>query len=78
MNPLKANFSQNQNVTRTFCIEKCKVELNNEHIVWCKYLNKDSDIKYKELLNGNLMDKIEVLRQAKENEKQRSEENNTL
>ena len=44
MNPLKANFSQNQNVTNTFCIEKCKVELNNEHIVWCQYLNKVSCI----------------------------------
>ena len=63
MNPLKANFSKNRNITGSFCIEKSSVELNNEHIVWCQYLNKDSEIKYEELLNGNLMDKIEVLKQ---------------
>ena len=58
MNPLKANFSQNRNITRTFCIEKCSVELNNEHLVWCQYLNKDSEYKYEDLLNGSLKDKI--------------------
>ena len=52
MNSLKANFSRNQNITETFCSEKCLVEMNNE--------------LFAELLNGNIMDTIEVLKQIKE------------
>ena len=52
--------------------------MNNEHLVWCDKLNKNSELKYSELLNGDLTEKIEILKQVKENESKRGQEKKAL
>ena len=41
-------------------------------------MNKDSGIRFENILNGTLVEQIEALQQVKSNEKQRMEEPETL
>ena len=52
-----------------FCLKKCWKELNNEHLVWCSFINEDSEHRYNDILNGDLQDKIMTLKQIQKNEK---------
>ena len=74
MNPLKLNFSRNNKREAEFCIEKCRKELNNEHLVWCNFINEESDYRYNDILNGNLQEKVGTLKQIQKNEEIRKEE----
>ena len=65
MNKIKANFSKNPNIEPSFCIEKCMVEMNNEHLVWCDKLNTNSELKYSELLNGDFTKKTRSFETSK-------------
>ena len=44
---IKQNFSKNKNIKIVFCVKKCNAELDNKHITWCEYMNKDT--KYKNI-----------------------------
>ena len=68
MNPLKSNFKRNNKMKKDVCITKCRTELNNEHLVWCKFINEESDYRYKDILNGNLQDKVQTFKQIQINE----------
>ena len=74
MNPLKTNFSRNKQMNPEFCIQVCKMEINNEHLTWCGHLNSESDLRYEQLLNGTLQEKRMALNQIESNEKRRREE----
>ena len=78
MNKIKANFSKNPSIEPSFCIEKCMVEMNNDHLVWCDQLNQNSELKFSEILNGDITEKIEGLKQVKENEEKRGQEKKAL
>ena len=78
MNMLKSNFTRNKSINSTFCINSCKKELNNEHLVYCKESNGNSSLRYENILNGSLQDKVETLNQVKLNEKKRNLEKETL
>ena len=78
MNILKSNFKRNNSIISTFCIKSCNKELDNEHIVYCKELNENSSLRYEDILNGSLQDKIEALNQVKQNEYNRNLEKETL
>ena len=45
-NHIKINFPKDKNMKIAYCIKKCNTELDNEHIVWCKNMNKEKDYKY--------------------------------
>ena len=45
--------------------------LNNEHIRWCPYWNESNGYKYSNILNGDLNEKLEALKQIKENTKKK-------
>ena len=70
MNPLKENFSRNEQIKETYCIKKCLQKLDNEHLTWCEKLNRKNDFKYSDLLNGNLIQKIKTLEQITSNGKE--------
>ena len=53
-------------------------ELDNEHLVVCKEINKQSELRFEHILNGSLELKVEALKQAKSNEEQRKKEGSTL
>ena len=78
MNPLKENFSRNEQIKETYCIKECQQKIDNEHLTWCDKLNRKNDFRYSHLLNGNLIQKIKTLEQITSNEKRRMEENSTL
>ena len=71
MNPLKTNFSRNNKMKPEFCIEKCGKIIDNEHLTWCESLNSVTDYKFSHLLNGNLKEKLNTLKQIKQNEERR-------
>ena len=74
MNKTRENFQRDTNMEEEFCIEKCNQVLNNEHITWCSYLNEINDYKYSHILNGDLNEKLEALKQIKENTRKRKED----
>ena len=74
MNQIRENCQRIKNIAKEFCIEKCNQVLNNEHITWCPYLNESNDYKYSHILNGDLNEKLEALKQIKENTRKRKEE----
>ena len=78
MNILKSNFTRNKSIVSTFCINSCMKELNNEHFVYCKELNGNSLLRYEDIQNGSLQDKVETLNQVKLYEKNRNLEKETL
>ena len=57
-----------------FCMKKGNQVLNNEHIIWYPYLNDLNDYKYSHILNGDLNEKQEALKQIKENIRKRKED----
>ena len=61
-----------------FIFFSAKKELDNEHIVYCKELNENSTLRYEDILNGSLKDKLEALNQVKLNEQNRNLEKETL
>ena len=73
MNPLKSNFKRNNKMEVEFCIKKFRTELDNEHLVWCKFINEESDYRYNDILNGNLQDKVGTFKQIQINEEIRKE-----
>ena len=78
MNLLKTNFKRNESIGSKICIKSCMQELDNEHLVFCKEINKQSELRFEHILNGSLELKIEALKQAKSNEEQRKKEESTL
>ena len=78
MNILKSNFTRNKSIISKCFINSCKKELDNEHLVYCKELNGNSSIRYEDILNGSLKDKLEALNQVKLNEQNRNLEKETL
>ena len=61
-----------------YCVKKCNAELDNEHITWCEYRNKDNEIKYSHILNGDINEKKEALKQIKQKNLIREEEMNPV
>ena len=74
MNILKSNFRRNKSITERFCIKSCKIEIDNEHLVYCKELNRTSLFRFEHILNGTLEEKKEALKQVRFNEEIRSKE----
>ena len=78
MNQTKINFQRDTNMKEEYCIKECGTILNNEHITWCKYLNEENDYKYSNIVNGDLNEKVETLRQIQSNYRKREGDNLTL
>ena len=78
MNVLKTNFKRNESIGSNTCIKSCMQEIDNEHLVFCKEMNKESELRFEHILNGSLEKKVEALKQAKSNEEQRKKEIPTL
>ena len=74
MNPLKVNFSRKESLKEAYCVNSCQERIDNEHLTWCEKLNAENDFRFSHLLNGNLMEKINTLKQIRSNEKRRLEE----
>ena len=77
MNNLKSNFKRNNRINPEYCISSCKKEFDNNHLTWCEKINKENDFRYIHLLNGNLEEKLETLKQIKSNESMQNEERKT-
>ena len=52
----------------TFCVKACNQEMNNEDLVFCNELNKPSEVRFENILNGSLAEKMEALQQLKVNQ----------
>ena len=52
--------------------------LDNEHITWCKYLNAANNYRYSDILNGDLNEEFESLKQIRSNNRKREEDSSTL
>ena len=78
MNQTKSNFQRDTNMREEYCIKECRTILDNEHITWCKYLNEENDYKYSHILNGDLNEKVETLRQIQYNNRKGEEDSLTL
>ena len=78
MNHLKTNFKRNENIGSSICIKSCMQELDNEHLFFCKEINKPSELRLEHIQNGSLELKVESLKQAKSNDEQRKKEGSTL
>ena len=46
MNILKSTFRRNPNINARYCINSCKNEIDNEHLVYCPELNRNSEVQY--------------------------------
>ena len=75
---IRLNFKRNINISPEYCIKQCQQELDNTHLTWCSYMNKENDFRFTHLLNGTLEEKIGTLNQIKMNELTRKEEKKTL
>ena len=78
MNQIKSNFQRDTNIKEQYCITDCMQVLDNEHITWCKYLNEANDYRYSNILNGDLNEKLETLKQIQSNNRKREEDSSTL
>ena len=78
MNEIKDNFPKDRNMKVVYCVKQCNKELDNEHIKWCKFMNKENDYKYAHILNGDISEKKEALKQIKQNNRRREEEMNPV
>ena len=56
------------------CVKTCGKEIDNKHLTWCEKLNFEKDYRFSHLLNGNLKEKLDTLKQIKHNEFRRNEE----
>ena len=61
-------------MTMLYCVQQCNAELNNEHISWCKFMNKYDKYKYFYILNGDESAKKGAFKQIKQNIRIREEE----
>ena len=61
---------------KIFFVNNCEIELNNENLVFCQKLNRNPEVIFWKILNGTLSEKIEALKQTKENEKIRNLQRN--
>ena len=69
MNDLPFNFGTKQD-----CQLGCSEPMNTEHILLCSQLNENAhDLKFDNILNGTLRQKIEVFHKIELNTKKRSE-----
>ena len=50
-------------------------KLDNYHITRCEKINKETEHRFTDILNGNIEEKIETLKQIKRNEKRRENSN---
>ena len=78
MNILKSNFSRNKSIIPRYCIESCKKEIDNEHLVYCEKLNENSLLRFEQILNGSISEKKEALNQVFLNEEMRRKEKEPL
>ena len=78
MNQIGSNFQRDINMKEQYCIKDCMEVLYNEHITWCKYFNEANDYKYSHILNGDLNEKLETLKQIQSNNRKREEDSSTL
>ena len=78
MNQTKSYFQRDTNIKEEYCIKECKTILDNEHITLCQYLNEENYYKYSHILNGDLNEKVETLRQIQSNNRKREEDSLTL
>ena len=46
MNILKSTFRRNPNINSRYCINSCKNEIDNKHLVYCPELNRNSEVQY--------------------------------
>ena len=46
-------------------MKKCNAEIENEHITWCEYMNKDAAYKYSHILNGDINEKKKSIKTDK-------------
>ena len=67
MNLIRLNFKRNINISPEYCIKQCQQELDNTHLTWCRYMNKENDFRFTHLLKGTLEEKIGTLNQIKMN-----------
>ena len=74
INTIKSNFRKKHKMEAEVCIEKSGEELDNEHLKWCQYMNKESDLKYLDILNGDLQQKINTFKQIQSNQELRKAE----
>ena len=69
MNSLPFNFGQKAN-----CEQGCPNEMNNEHLLNCPQLNKETEVEeFNQILNGTNQQKLIILKKLKENSKRRTQ-----
>ena len=70
MNMLPNNFGKTE-----LCEMSCKEPMNNEHLLKCIVLNEENPcyLELEQLRNGNISEKIVVLKKLQENSKRRTE-----
>ena len=44
-----------------YCIKGCEKELDNEHLSWCMKIYFGSELKYEQLSNGTLQEKVKAI-----------------
>ena len=64
---MKANFSKKESLKVAYCVSSCEQTIDNDHLTWCEKFNLENDFMYSHLLNGNLMEKINTLKQITSN-----------
>ena len=69
MNSLPFNFGQKAN-----CEQGCPNEMNNEHLLNCPQLNKETEVEeFNQILNGTNQQKLIILKKLKENSIRRNQ-----
>ena len=70
MNDLPNNFGKEE-----LCEFDCKELMNNEHLLSCVHLNKGQlhDLQLEQIRNGNLFEKVKVLKKLQENKERRTQ-----
>ena len=69
MNSIPFNFGQQAN-----CEQGCPNEMNNEHLINCPKLNKETEVKeFNQILNGTNQQKLIISKKLKENAKRRNQ-----
>ena len=75
---LSPKTTRNDKIKETYCIKSCLKKIDNEHLTWREKLNDEYNFRYAKLINGNLMEKIQTMKQIKSNERRRREQINYL
>ena len=68
MNNLPDNFGKSE-----MCEQQCQTLMNNEHLLSCSHLNQgqSQQLEMNQIRNGNIVEKIEVLKKLQENSERR-------